>query len=111
MDVDVPAGDDNVQRLLNLNAGILRLSAVLAAGGKPLEKGVRFDVHEAAVDADGRRKLVVWETGGQARLPLSAGRYYVTARSDSGSANTEVTISAGQDRPYELRLGPAKPAK
>ena len=111
MDVDVAAGDDNVQRTLNLNAGILRLSAVLAAGGKPLEKGVRFDVHEAAVDAEGKRKPVVSDTGGQPRFPLSAGRYHVTARSDSGSASIEVTISAGQERPYELRLGAAKPAK
>ena len=111
MDVDVAAGDDNVQRTLNLNAGILRLTAVLAAGGKPLEKGVRFDVHEAAVDAEGKRKPVVSDTGGQPRFPLSAGRYHVTARSDSGSANIEVTIAAGQDRPYELRLGAAKPAK
>ncbi len=111
IDVDVAAGDDNVQRTLNLHAGILRLSAVLAAGEKALEKGVRFDVFDAATDADGERKLVTWDMGGQLRCPVPAGRYYVTARADRGTANTEVTISAGQERPYELRLGPAKPAK
>jgi Ca-activated chloride channel family protein len=109
MDIEVAAGDEAIRRTLNLQAGILRLSAVLAAGGKPLEKDVRFDVYEAAAGPDGKRNAITWEMGGQVRFRLSAGRYYVTAGSDRGTANAEVTISAGQERPYELRLGPAKP--
>jgi hypothetical protein len=109
VDVEVAAGDEAVQRTLNLQAGILRLSAVLATGGKPLERDVRFDVYEAAIDADGKRKFVTRDVGGQVRFPLSAGRYYVTARSGIGTADAEVMISAGQERP--LQLGPPKPAK
>ena len=111
IDVEVPAGDEDVRRELNLQAGVLRLSAVLADEGEPLQKGVRFEVYKTAIDADGHRESVAWDMGGQAQFRLSAGRYYVTARSDRGTANTEVTLSAGEERVARLRLGATKPAK
>ena len=58
LDVDVPAGDQSIVRTVDLRAGILRLSSVLAAGGTPLTSDVHYVVYEAAKDADGNRKRV-----------------------------------------------------
>lgn len=75
-------------------------------GGKPLTRGVRYDVYEAAKDAEGNRKRV---TSSQTyedppRFPLPAGHYYVAASSDVGKGGSEVTISPGEVRQLQLRL-------
>jgi hypothetical protein len=92
------------RQTLNLRAGVLSLTSVLAAGGKPLPDGVRYEVYEAATDAVGNRKLVTREYGGSVQFPLPAGRYYVTASSDVGKGVSEVTISPGEVRKVKLRL-------
>ena len=51
-----PAGA--TQQIVNLRAGILRLTAVLADGGEPLARGVAYEVYTAARDAEGNRKRV-----------------------------------------------------
>jgi TIR domain len=106
-EIDVTAGDQPIRQTLNLNAGILSLSGVLAAGGQPLSTGVSYEVYEAATDADGNRKRVTDSPDykGPPRFPLPAGRYYVTASSDVGKSGSEVTISPGEVRQLQLRLG------
>jgi hypothetical protein len=105
-EVDVTAGDQPLRQTLDLKAGILSLASVLASGGKPLETGVRYDVYEAAKDAEGKRKPVTYssEAYGPPRFPLPAGRYYVTASSDAGKSGSEVTVSSGEVRQLQLRL-------
>ena len=105
-EVTVTAGDEPVRQTLNFQAGILGLSSVPAAGGKPLTSGVRYDVYEAAKDGDGNRKPVTASPAhdGPPRFPLPAGRYYVTASSDLGKDNSEITISEGNTHQIQLRL-------
>lgn len=109
-EVDVPAGDAVTRQTLDLRAGILSLSTVLAAGGEPLTRGVRYDVFEAAKDAEGRRKRVTSSEWYQdpPRFPLPAGRYYVVATHGNASARTEVDVPAGDRvtrQTMDLRAG------
>ena len=64
VDIDATAGVPSIQRTLDLRAGVLRLSSVLAAGGKPLASDVRYNVYKAAKGADGNRKRVTYDSGG-----------------------------------------------
>jgi hypothetical protein len=105
-EVEVRAGEQAIQQMLDLRAGILSLSSVLATGGKPLPSGVRYTVYEAAKEADGNRKRVTYDDGGPVRFPLPAGRYYVTASSDVGNGSSEITVVPGEVRELLLRLGP-----
>jgi hypothetical protein len=106
-EIDVAAGDEPIRQTLDLNAGILSVSSILSAANKPLTTGVRYEVYEAATDADGKRKSVTDSPDykGPPRFPLPAGRYYVTASTDAGKAGAEVTISPGEVRQLQLRLG------
>ena len=105
-ELDVAAGDQPTRQTLDLRAGILRLSSVLAAGGTPLPSGVLYAVYEAAKDADGNRKPVTGSPAhyGPPQFPLPAGRYYVTASSDVGKGDSEVTIFQGETHQIQLRL-------
>ncbi|HMF99571.1 MAG TPA: TIR domain-containing protein [Vicinamibacterales bacterium] len=105
-EVEVAAGDEPTRQILDLRAGILSLTTVPAAGGTPLQRGVRYEVDEPVKDADGNRKRVVFSDTheGPPRFPLPAGRYYVTASSDEGKGGSEVTISPGEVRQVQLRL-------
>jgi hypothetical protein len=104
-EVDIVAGEIK-PRTLNLRAGILNLSSVLAPGSSPLETGVSYDVYEAARDAEGNRKRVVASASyqGPPRFPLPAGRYYVTAASKAGTGEAEIAIAEGEAHQLRLRL-------
>ena len=45
------------------------------------------------------------------RFPLPAGRYHVTAVSETGQAEAEISVSAGQRQRVELRLRPKQSAE
>ena len=108
VEVSVNAGDQARQLVLDLNAGLVDLSAVPVGGGQPLARGVRYDVYDAARDVDGNRKPVTSSDVyyDPPRFPLPAGRYHVTAVSETGQAEAEIAVSAGQRQRVELRLRP-----
>jgi hypothetical protein len=91
---------------LNLRAGILVLSSVLAPETPPLASGVSYEVYEAAKDVEGKRKRVVRSATVEVppRFPLPAGRYYVTAASDAARGEAEVAVSEGKVQQLQLRL-------
>ena len=105
-DVDVAAGEVK-PHVLNLNAGILAVTAI-DARGQALLKGVNYVVYEAAEDVEGNRKRVTSSPSYEPppRFPLSAGRYYVEASGDAGKANAAVDLREGAMTPLELRLAP-----
>ena len=107
-EVSVSAGDQLQQSVLALNAGLVDLAAVPIGGGEPLARGVRYDVFELAKDAEGNPKPVTSsdEFHDPPRFPLPAGRYHVTAASETGQAEAEIAVSAGQRQRVELRLRP-----
>ena len=95
------------QQTLNLRAGILGVTAVLADGGPALsDVAVAYAVY-AARDAAGNRKRVT-ENNPQyatARFVLPAGRYFVTAEYGSASANGEVEVTPAGATQQTLNLG------
>src|SRR4029434_419721 len=95
----VAASDEPTRQILDLQAGVLSLSSVLAAGGKPLTSGVRYEVYEAAEDARGNRKRITEsaEFKEPPRFPLRAGRYYVTATYGSASSSREIDVAASDE--------------
>jgi hypothetical protein len=106
VEVDVAAGEIKTLPVA-LQAGILNLSSRLTAGAPTLAEGVGYDVYEAAADGEGKRKRI---TGsgiheGPPRLPLPAGRYFVTAKHGSAIASGEIDLRAGEIRPLVLDLG------
>ncbi len=101
-----PAG--TTQQVVNLRAGILRLTAVLAGGGEQPARGVAYEVYTAARDAEGNRKRVTRsdDSSGPPRFPLPMGRYFVTAAHSGGNGSAETTISAGRTQDVQLRIVP-----
>ena len=102
-------GDDPPEQPAASAVTGVRLSAVLAEGGRPLERGVAFKVFEAAQSPEGHRKYL---TGSDhpypsAWFPLPAGRYFVTAQYLDASANAsvEVTRSGATQQVLNLRAG------
>ena len=87
--------DEITHQILNLDAGILRPTAVLGEGGEALEGGVAYKVYAGAQDAEGNRKLVTESNQylPPPRFALPAGRYVVTAEHGSASANAEVEVT------------------
>jgi hypothetical protein len=105
VDVEVTAGETKRQTMI-LEAGILTLSSMLAAGTPPLASGVSYDVYKAVLDADGNRTHVVGSAAYQEppRFPLSAGRYHVTAAHGSATAAIDVDVMAGQTLRQAMNL-------
>jgi hypothetical protein len=93
--VEVTSAKLTVQTL-NLQAGIVNLSSVLAPGSPPLATGVSYVVYETVKDAEGNRKRVVGSAyfDGPPRFPLPAGRYYVAANYGRATASTEVQVTS-----------------
>jgi len=104
-EVDIKAGEIKSETL-NLRAGILNLSSVLATASPPLAADVRYEVYEAAQDVAGHRKRVSSSPGheGASRFAVPAGRYFVTAASGNALASAEIDISAGEIRFETLNL-------
>jgi len=102
--VDVtPAGA--TQQVLNLRAGFLRVSAVLADTSAAVS-GVAYDVYGEPDVEDRRRRITgsAHQSETSARFLIPAGRYLVTGKHSAGTAREETTITAGQIQQVQLRL-------
>jgi hypothetical protein len=62
-----------VSQTLNLNAGYLRLSSILAQGTEPLTDDLRYDVYEAKQDVTGERKRIEYSTDAKPLFKLPIG--------------------------------------
>ena len=113
VEVEVTAGA-NIQQIVNLNAGILQLTAIMAVGREPIREGVAYDVYTIEQDVEGNRKRIDGSLPayGPPRLPLPAGRYFVTANYGSASANMEIDVRPGRviNQTLNLHAGILRPA-
>jgi hypothetical protein len=98
-----------VLQTLNLRAGVLKLSSVLAAGSSPLTSGVRYEVFEWKKDVEGNRKEIASSSKYEdpPRFALSAGKYFVSATYGSASSRADIEVAPGQTviRALELNAG------
>ena len=87
----------------------VRLSAVLAEGGRPLERGVAFKVFEAAQSPEGHRRYLTGSSQpySSAWFALPPGRYFVTAEylDTSAKASVDVTPGGATQQVLNLRAG------
>ena len=72
--------------------------AYFAAGQKAIDVPVRWDVFQAQVQANGRRKRVDYTSRAVGRFNLKEGQYYVTAK--FGNAIVGRNVSVRYDRPW-----------
>ena len=92
--VEVVAGEDANEVIL-LDAGRLRMSAVLGVGGEPVEAA--FAVYEPDADLDGKRREIIRREGTAKWFTLPAGPYWVASWTDKAYAARRVEVIAGQD--------------
>jgi len=96
------------QQILNLRAGILQLTAVLADRGEALS-GAAYEIFTAARDVEGKRKHVTGShhpSATSAQFLLPAARYFVTAAHGDGNASAETVVTAGRTQALRLRILP-----
>ncbi|HET9010609.1 MAG TPA: hypothetical protein VFN38_02290, partial [Gemmatimonadaceae bacterium] len=104
--VDINLAPGEIKKLvLNLHAGILRLSSTGPAG-QTLATGVNYEVYEAVKDAEGKRMRITTSPNyaGPPSFQLPRGRYYVTASAAVGTAEAEVDVPEGVMTPVTLKL-------
>ena len=75
-----------------------RFEAVMAEGGPPVEKGMRWDIYEARADADGKRKHINGNYDTKPIFKLNAGRYLVVAKWGNAVASKEFDVGSVDDR-------------
>jgi hypothetical protein len=107
VEVEVTPGG-TTEQILNLRAGILRLTAILVDSREPLSQGVAYQVYTAARDAVGNRKRITGsnENSGPPQFTLPAGPYFVTATHSRGNASANPMVTPGGIRDVQLRIGP-----
>ena len=98
MEVEVTPGKLK-EAIMNLNAGHLKLNAVLKEGAEPVTKGMNWwYVYKAEQDINGHRKKVASSNHAEPLFYLSAGRYFVEAKYGNANAisSMEVEVTPGK---------------
>ena len=101
---DVPPGPMRDQDLV-LDAGRITLSAAMAERSKNLSRNVRWDVYEAEIDDEGKRRHVTYSGNPKPRFYLAAGKYLVTVKHESAMASREIEITAGKRHTARFVMG------
>jgi hypothetical protein len=94
--------NDLTEHTLNLQAGYLRLEAMLAEGGKPVESC--FAVYQAQPDKLGNRRKINDGCGAFSQFLLPTGRYYVQAQTGDAATDTELEVPANRLTSHALNL-------
>jgi len=100
--IDVKAGRVD-KKQLNLNAGQVKLSAAVQAGGAPITGGVLFSVTEAEPDINGNYGEVAsgWDNP---LVTLSAGTYRVLVTVNNQKYESMLQIKAGEVKKHQIVL-------
>ena len=107
MEVEVTAGELK-ESTLNLNAGYLRINAILKEGGEPVTEGMSWWVYKAEKDINGDREQVTSSSSEEPLFKLSAGRYYIYAKHGDAESSMEVEVTAGELKESTMNLSKAK---
>jgi len=90
-------------KLINLNAGILRLNAQLAEGAKMLDAQVKWTIKQPG-KKPGKWRSLAYKVAAQPFFRLKAGRYEVTASLGRVKATRIVTVAPAREIPYTVNL-------
>jgi Ca-activated chloride channel family protein len=84
------------EKTISLNAGYLKLHAVLKRGGDPIRSSMGWWVYEAKKDINGKRKEITSTGAVEPLFRLNSGKYYIYTKHGDKSANFEITIKSGK---------------
>ncbi len=95
---------------INLNAGLMYLSASLTKGHDRLKKGMRWDIYSIKKDIEGKRKHFNGNYEATPTFTLPQGKYYVVAKNGNSVRTGEVEVNAGKrtEFPFDLKAGRIK---
>lgn len=90
--------DDPKQESVVLDAGGLKLDAVLEGGLKIPPKKLRFSIYEAQPEADGDRALIIPDVRPNAVVRLNSGVYHIVSTYGSVNAviRSDIRVEAGK---------------
>lgn len=94
----ITVGRDTKQESLVLDAGGLKLDAVLSGGIRIPPKRLRFSIYEEHPDATGERPLIVPDVRAGSVVRLNAGTYHVVSTYGSVNAviRSDIRVEAGE---------------
>lgn len=94
----ISVGNDVRQEKLVLDAGGLKLDAVLPGGISIPENRLRFSIYEAEPDITGERPLIIPDVRPNAVVRLNAGTYHVVSTFGSVNAiiRADIRVEAGE---------------
>lgn len=94
----ITVGNDVRRENLVLDAGGLKLNAVLAGGASIPEKRLRFSIYEAEPDITGERPLIIPDVRPNSVVRLNAGTYHVVSTFGSVNAiiRADIRVESGR---------------
>ncbi|MBN1652583.1 MAG: VWA domain-containing protein [Deltaproteobacteria bacterium] len=94
-EVEVKANEMTEETLI-LNAGALKLDALIKNGGVPIDRGINWKIYKAKPGIDGRRDIILSRSTVIPTINLPEGKYYVEAKYEKVSTGEEVEVKAGE---------------
>ena len=108
MEVEVTAGELR-ESTINLNAGYLRMHAVLKESGKRvMNRRMRWTVYKAEKDINGKREKIDFSTASEPLFKLSDGRYFIHAKHRKAASSMEVEVTAGELKETTMNFSQAE---
>ena len=94
----IAVGKAPKKEVLVLDAGGLKLDAVLPSGGRIPPNKLRFSIYEAEPGADGERALILPDVHPDVVVRLNAGTYHVVSKYGSVNAviRSDIRVEAGK---------------
>ncbi|MGN6466346.1 MAG: hypothetical protein ACTHLP_12765 [Rhizobiaceae bacterium] len=94
----ITVGKEPKKEVIVLDAGGLKLDAVLPTGGSIPSDKLRFSIYEAQPGADGERALIIPNVRADTIVRLNAGTYHVISKSGSVNAviRSDIRVEAGK---------------
>ena len=102
--VAVKAGE-RTQKTFVLNAGLAVFEALFSEGGKPITKGMRWDVYGLENDLSGRRKRLNGNYNAAPTFVLPAGKFRVVAKRGNAVLARDIEVKPGKRTQYTFVLG------
>ena len=82
-----------------------RFTALLSAGGQPLDRGMRWDVYEGEAGIDGKRKRVIGNYEARPNFKLKPGAYKVVAKHGNAASSLDLIVASETEaRVHEIVL-------
>lgn len=106
-ETSVTAGE-LTEQTINLNAGYVRVNAVLADGGEPVTQDLSWRVLEGGEYPSGDRAVIDREVNDATVFIVGAGNYVLAAELDAAFAQEPVSVEAGASISKTIDLNAAR---